>query len=113
VASDLTQPFEIKQERVRDHACSLRLFGEFDLAGCEPFGAAFKRISSDGTRELAVDLTGLTFIDSSAIRALIDARNESEERGIRLLITMPKGGQVRSVLELTGVDVIFDAGRND
>ena len=110
---DLGQPFEIHHEQVRDGAVRMRLSGEFDLAGCEPFQAAFARVEGDGIREVAIDLTALTFIDSSAIRALINARDTADEQKIRLVLELPQDGQVRGVLELTGVDELFGAKSGD
>jgi anti-anti-sigma factor len=101
------ESFEIREERGGPGAFTLRLYGEFDLAGCERFETALERLASDAARELVIDLTGLTFIDSSAIRALLDARRRAREDSLELNFTLPPEGQVRKVLDLTGTDELF------
>jgi anti-sigma B factor antagonist len=110
MTSDLGQPFEMRQERDGDGAMKLRLYGEFDLAGCEPFRSVFETLSRNGLRELQIDMTELSFIDSSAIRALVDAKRVTEQDGVELVVTLPDDGHVRMVLEITGVDQML-AGR--
>jgi anti-anti-sigma factor len=103
------ESFEIREERAGPSAVTLRLYGEFDLAGCDRFEAMFAQLAGGGTRELVIDLTGLTFIDSSAIRALLDARRRASEDSLDLYMTLPPGGQVRKVLDLTGTDELFSS----
>lgn len=84
---------------------TLRLYGEFDLASCEPFEATLERFAK--VRTLVIDLAGLTFIDSSAIRALLDAHRRASEDGFERHVTLPPEGQVRRVLDLTGADQVL------
>jgi anti-anti-sigma factor len=112
VGFDKAQPFEIHHERTGDGTVKMRLSGEFDLAGCEEFEAALSAVHGNGLLRLVIDLAELTFIDSSGIRALLDSRRRAEESGVELVVSRPQNGQVRQVLELTGVDqMIIDPGR--
>jgi anti-anti-sigma regulatory factor len=54
-------PLEIRS----DHDGVLWLSGEFDLAGMEPF-LRTATANVDGGREVILDLSELTFLDSSA-----------------------------------------------
>jgi anti-anti-sigma factor len=99
--------FKIREERGDAGSLTLRLQGEFDLAGCEVFEAAVDRFARDSARTLVIDLTELTFIDSSAIRALLDARARVSGDSLDLRFALPAGGQVRKVLDLTGTDELF------
>jgi anti-sigma B factor antagonist len=101
--------FEISEERTTPSSVTLRLYGEFDLAGCERFEAAFLRSVREGGHELVIDLTRLTFIDSSAIRALLDARRRGSEDSLNVQLILPPEGQVRKVLDLTGTDELFSS----
>jgi anti-sigma B factor antagonist len=105
---DQAQPFEIRHERNGSDAVVVRLSGEFDMAGCDDFDAAVRALSGDGLRQVIIDLAGLTFIDSSGIRSLLNSKRRAEEHGIVLAVRVPEEGQVRQVLELTGVDDVFD-----
>ena len=81
---------------------TLRLTGEFDMAGVYNFE---RLLTADGTPETAtyvLDLRGLTFIDSSGLRALIMADQRVSAAGGRFIVV--KGPErVNEVLEMTGV----------
>ena len=53
-----------------------------------------------------VDLSGLTFMDSSAQRVLLRAARRLEEAGPSLRLVNPVG-EVRRLLELTGADQLI------
>jgi anti-sigma B factor antagonist len=108
VSFELGQPFEIRHERERANALTMRLYGEFDLSARKSFQAALQRIPDSNVRELVIDLAGVTFIDSSAIRALLDARKQAGHNGVRVVARLPDEGQVLEVLRLTGVDQVLD-----
>jgi anti-sigma B factor antagonist len=109
VEFDQTQPFEMRQDREGADALTLTLCGEFDLGGCEEFEGVIRGL--DGTGKLVIDLAGLTFIDSSGIRALLASKRRAEEAGVELSVHVPENGQVRQVLELTGVDRVFNGAK--
>jgi anti-sigma B factor antagonist len=108
ITSEKGESFEIREERPDTSAVTLRLHGEFDLAGCDRFQTTLARLSKDGMRDLVIDLTGLTFIDSSAIRALLEIRRRASEDSLALQFTLPLDGPVRKVLDLTGTSEMFD-----
>jgi anti-anti-sigma factor len=105
---DQAQPFEIHHERNGADAVVVRLSGEFDMAGCQDFEAAVQTLSADGLQQVVIDLAALTFIDSSGIRSLLASKRLAEEQGLALVVRVPRDGQVRQVLELTGVDHVLD-----
>ena len=80
---------------------TLRLSGELDMASGP---ALYARVSPliYKAREVVVDLSGLTFMDSSGLYLLLRLRTVCEERGCRLLLASPSR-QVRRVLEVTGL----------
>ena len=59
-----------------------------------------------GTNRLTVDLSGLRFADSAAIRELIQAHRAITQRGGTLELTRPQPAVAR-VLSLLGVDQIL------
>lgn len=108
---DRGQVFEIRQDPPSDSALTVRLYGEFDLAGCDEFEEALGRLDLTAVRELVIDLGGVTFIDSSAIRALLSTRAHADRNGLALSVALPRtDGQVRKVLALTGLDGVFSHG---
>jgi anti-anti-sigma factor len=54
-------------------------------------------------REVALDLSQVTFMDCSGLRALVHARNLADERGGRLVVR-GAGAPVLRLLRLTGLD---------
>jgi len=80
----------------------VRLGGEFDLAAEEYFDRVVERLAAEA-KTVVVDLSKLSFIDSSGLRALLRAWKRSQLDGASLAI-VPGNGQVRHTMELTGAD---------
>jgi anti-anti-sigma factor len=57
--------------------------------------------STDGA-ETVLDMSGITFMDSSGLRVLIDAHRQAADRERRLVVVEPSPS-VRRVLEIAGV----------
>jgi anti-sigma B factor antagonist len=53
-------------------------------------------------RDLIVNLAGVSFLDSSGIRRLVDAHRDLADRGVRMTVTGAQG-VVLTVLKVTGV----------
>lgn len=81
--------------------------GELDLSNGESFEEAISDARAKEPATLVLDLTGLTFMDSSGLRILLDTWNEAKlaERGLTLVV--PKEGLVRRILEISGCDGIL------
>ena len=87
-----------------DHRYVLR--GEIDLAVCDVLRRDLEAIVATPGGHLLIDASGLTFIDSSGIRVIVDTHLALEADGRHLLIVdMPPG--VRRPFELLGVDHLF------
>jgi anti-sigma B factor antagonist len=95
-------PFSIDAARDGD-VYRLRLLGEFDIGGIDAAQAALAAALASGSPRLVVDLSGLSFIDSSGLRLVIGARTRCEERGIELSIR--RGGPaVQRIFEVTRLE---------
>lgn len=76
--------------------------GELDLAGVDRFERLLTADRGPDTATFVLDLRGLTFIDSSGLRALIMADQRVRSEGGRFVVV--KGtDRVNDVLEMTGV----------
>ncbi|MGI8801297.1 MAG: STAS domain-containing protein [Solirubrobacteraceae bacterium] len=60
--------------------------GELDLAGVPALDAALLNAERAHVREVVLDLRGVTFIDSSGIRCVLDAYHRCRRRGADLRI---------------------------
>jgi anti-sigma B factor antagonist len=57
---------------------------------------------------LVINLTGVTFLDSSAIGLLFDLAGRLRRRRQEYAIVAPSGQPIRSVLELAGLDAVTE-----
>lgn len=82
----------------------VKLHGELDMA-TEPMLTDMARevLSREGIGKLEVDLSGLQFLDSTGVRALLQLRRAAEHRGVTLEVTRPRD-QVAEVLRVAAVD---------
>jgi anti-sigma B factor antagonist len=90
--SDLV-PFRVVERRDQDDVLRITLIGELDLAVADRLSARLDQLSSDRTR-VRLDLSRLTFIDSSGIRSLIRAAQHVSENGEQLIEFAPEVTQV-------------------
>ena len=81
---------------------TLVLSGELDLASSWLVDLPLLKISADGTRSFTLDLSGVTFIDSTGIRAVLAARGLCAARGCDFMV-VPGPAQVQRVFELSGL----------
>jgi len=96
-----SQPgFEV-QASVRDGRHTLILSGELDLAVAAGLEATIRDLCGEGVSGIELDLSQLTFMDSSGLRALLNAQELCAKHGYDFLVT-PGSGQVQRLLELTG-----------
>ncbi len=86
-----------------DESRVFRVFGELDLATAETFTAALQP-ELDTLGDLTVDLSELTFMDSSGIKILIETARKLEGKGGLILRSV--GEPIRRVLTLTQLDRI-------
>ena len=80
--------------------------GEVDLASAGGLDHELDRRLGDGSGTVVVDCAGITFIDSSGLRTLIEAAGKAEEAGLAFrLVAVP--APVARVFELAGVTSLF------
>lgn len=81
----------------------VRLQGELDMAGAEQFRHDVDKFLAGGdVTHLCVDLTGLTFVDSSGIGALLGRYRQLAAHGGTMSLVRA-AAPVRGLLELSGV----------
>ena len=84
----------------------IALSGEADLAAIEQLRDAIEpHVAPQQT--IALDLSGLTFLDSSFLNVLVRARGELRERGGKLLLRNPSDVALR-VLTMTDLTDLVD-----
>ncbi len=81
------------------------LTGSLDVSGAIEIEAEIRRVANIRT-DIAVDLSGVTFISSQGARVLIIMCKAAAEKNRMLYLTGPKP-QVRKVLGIMGIDKIM------
>ncbi len=82
-------------------ATVLGLSGELDIASAPALTRALDELQVAGAARLVIDLTQVTFMDSTGLRALLLARQRTEGSG-QALVLRPGPHQVQRVFELSG-----------
>ena len=89
--------------------CRMTLSGEFDMDACARFRRAVNDALGRGRRHVAVDAAAVTFVDSSALAALLTARTDVLDAGGTFRLTAVSGPVAR-LLEIAALtDELLDS----
>jgi anti-sigma B factor antagonist len=91
-----------------DEDCTLVLTGEIDLATApDLIELGTVSLTEPGSRSLIIDLNAVTFVDSTAIGALITLRNTAVAANKHLVLrSIPE--RVHKVLTIAGLERVFE-----
>jgi anti-sigma B factor antagonist len=89
----------------RDGAVVVQLTGELDLYNAHAVRDALFAIAAGRPDRVVVDLSAVTFIDSTGLGVLIEARTRLENR--RAFLLAAPGLETRRALEISGLDRHF------
>jgi anti-sigma B factor antagonist len=79
--------------------------GELDLAAAPGLAAALDEAIESGKTRLVLDLTGVSFVDSTAMHVVVAAARELRQRLGKLALVGPDPN-VRRLVELTRLDLV-------
>jgi len=99
-------PFRMEQEPGPPGVVLLVLAGEIDLATSGQFRDAIEGALAAPGSSVVIDMTDVTFMDSTMLRELLRAHKEIDAGGGRLVIAGAQAA-VRRLLELTGTSGLF------
>jgi anti-sigma B factor antagonist len=104
--------FTCSLSRVADIA-TIAPHGDLDLAGTAELRTALQSAAAcEGITTIVVDLSGVTFMDTTALGVLVTARTAAHRQGAAFAVTNP-GPMVTMILTLTGlVDTLVGSNRN-
>jgi anti-anti-sigma factor len=103
-------PFAISMALSGERSVRVQVAGELDLSTSPKFGNALQR-ELDGGRSVVVDLSRVTFIDSTALNTLVGALRSCESNGGSLAVSPRLPPQVSRVFEITGLDGVLPIAR--
>jgi anti-sigma B factor antagonist len=94
-------------ERVdRDDVRILVARGEIDVACRSEFQDQIVKLISEARSPAYVDLSQVTFLDSSGLGVLVGGMKVGKTRGVEVVLLSPQPNVLR-VLEISGLDEIF------
>ena len=75
-----------------DSTLSLRLAGDFDLAGVRPVEHALDRLrEAPAPRRVVFDLRGLAFLDAAALRTILRTDAQGRAEAFEVVVVRPRG----------------------
>ena len=92
-------PFELRSTRIGD-ALVVAVIGEIDMATAPEVSSAIDS-GQNGIGRVVVDLSGVTFLDSSALNAFVQSQQELAQHDVAFRIVSPTDQAVRNVFEIT------------
>jgi anti-sigma B factor antagonist len=99
--SDIPAPGQLVVEsRIDGDTLVVSLRGELDLTSAPEFERELEAPAEPAPRRVVIDLSGLEFMDSTGLRALLAARDRVRNQGQQLILRRGSR-QVQRVLELT------------
>lgn len=77
--------------------------GEVDVVSAGHLGAQLREVLEAGFKRIVLDLRGVSFIDSSGLRAILDAEAASRSASLDFAL-IPGPTAVQRLFELTGTE---------
>jgi anti-anti-sigma factor len=96
--------FDLTVERLASGAHRVVVRGELDLATASRLETALAEV---GNGAVTVDIRGLTFMDSTGVRTLLQATEDAGRDGLELRFLLPVAGGARLTLDETGVAALL------
>ena len=83
-----------------------RLTGAIDLSNVDELGRQVEQAVSNRARGLVLDLSGVTYLDSTGLRLIYRLARRLGDRQQRLRLVVPDGSRILRVLTLAGVGTV-------
>ncbi len=93
---------ELRTTTLREGPRLLTVEGEMDLYNADEFKKAVSILLADGSESIVIDLSELTYIDSSGIGALLFTVTQARAKNLPVCF-VGVTGSVRTVIELTSL----------
>jgi anti-sigma B factor antagonist len=102
---DLTgKPLELETARDGDGVV-IRLSGELDIASSDDLGRLIRDVEESDISRIVIDLSDLSFVDSTGLQALLNARSRGDGR---ITFLPSRHEAVTRLLALTQTDELLD-----
>jgi anti-sigma B factor antagonist len=98
--------FDVKTEQISDDTAVIALSGEVDLYTAPEFKQQLLETIGRGAKEVVVDLSDTTFIDSTTLGVLVGGVKRLRPEGGRLSLVC-SDRNITKIFEITGLDKVF------
>jgi anti-sigma B factor antagonist len=98
--------FQINDEAVDDETHVIELGGEVDLYTAPEFKERMVQVIEEGKKQVVVDLSNATFIDSTTLGVLVGGVKRLRPAGGTLSLVCSDQNIVK-IFEITGLDRVF------
>jgi anti-sigma B factor antagonist len=98
--------FDIKTERAGDDAYVIALSGEVDLYTAPEFKQQLLEVIGQGARNVVVDFSDTTFIDSTTLGVLVGGVKRLRPGGGHLSLVC-SDRNITKIFEITGLNKVF------
>lgn len=96
---------EIKTEQFK-RADLIEVSGRIDSSNASEFEDAFNSLTNDGRYNLVLELSGIDYMSSAGLRAMVAALRECKKHRGDLRLANPSP-RMQEVLDLAGLDAVF------
>ena len=90
-----------------DGVVEVTLSGELDLAAAPSVRDILNRAVGSGVGTVRVDVSAVTFLDSTGLNVLVDAWRQARGLGVSFVLTAPPAN-VRRVFDITNLGALLD-----
>jgi anti-sigma B factor antagonist len=94
----------IRHTDVDDNLRNIVILGRLDIPGTESIADELEKLAAAPKKGIVVDVSGLKFLASIGIRALIKSAKAVQKRGGKMVLVVGTNSSVAMSLEATGVD---------
>ena len=98
--------FDIQTEKLSQDAYAISLSGEVDLYTAPEFKQQLLELVGRGAKDVVVDLTNTTFIDSTTLGVLVGGVKRLRPNGGQLSLVC-SDRNITKIFEITGLDKVF------
>jgi len=95
-------PIDFEDKNIR----RITLTGRLDISGTAEIDTRFAALAAASEHRIVVDLTGVTFLASIGIRALIANAKAQQKRGGRMVLFVGDNAPITKTLQTTGIDAL-------
>jgi anti-sigma B factor antagonist len=98
--------FDVKTDKVDESTYVIALSGEVDLYTAPEFKAQLLEVIGEGGKEVVVDFSNTTFIDSTTLGVLVGGVKRLRAQEGRLSL-VSSDRNITKIFEITGLDRVF------